>query len=169
MSRGKSFETELRNAFRTKHPGKYIERNHDRLTGKWGENGNAISLPSPPDLLVNGGGANGIRCYLIECKAQQGVSIPFMRKKDSPTLSDHQHDYLMDYEASGEIFHGFVAINFYKKRSFKKAWLVPITYWSQYQDRYPRKSLAMKHLEQDLPNYELHWQGKGVWKLPAWA
>ena len=169
MSRGKSFENELRKAFLVKYPGAYVERNPDRLTGRWGTDGRAISLPSPPDLIVNGARDSN---YLIECKAQQGVSIPFARGKDKvtgelrPTLSDHQHDYLMDYDKISDHHFGYVAVNFYEKRSYKKAWLIPISYWSNYQARYPRKSLAMKHLESDIPDMEMLWGGNGIWILP---
>lgn len=156
MARGKAFERELRKAFVARYPTAYVERNPDRLTGKGGH-----SVPSPPDLLVNAAHCN----YLIECKAIAGKSLPFSN------LSPHQHDHLMRYEEVSNMHKGFVAVNFYnnKKGRFNRAWLVPIGFWSEYQSRMPRKSLAMADLERLLPEHEMI-RGKGsVWILPRWT
>jgi hypothetical protein len=161
--RGKTFEGELLSAFRDKHPNAYVERNHDRMV--WGKP--ELSLPSPPDLIV----VKPDSLYLIEAKAKAGKSMPFSYSGGGTTLTDHQHDYLMKWDNMGKRYKGFIAVNLYnnKKGRFNRAWLVPIKYWSQYQQRYPRKSIAMKHLEDDLPYNELIRIPGSKWQLPEWA
>lgn len=122
-----------------------------------------MSAASPPDIIVNHKTAN----YLIECKVVKGISLPLTR------LSPHQHDYLMRYDDISECHHGHVAVMFYNGQRGRgrvlRAWLVPAPYWSRYQEKYPRKSLAMKHCESDLGSNELTWiPGRG-WELPDWV
>lgn len=160
--RGKSFERELLKAFREKYPDSYVERNHDRTV--WGKP--ELSLPSPPDLLA----VTPNNMYLIETKASSGKSISFQYSSGGPTLKEHQLLYLQKWDAMGDTFHGFIAVNLYnnKKGRFNRAWLVPVEYWCNYQNRYPRKSIAMKHLEDDLPKNELI-RVSGSWILPDWV
>jgi len=157
MSVGKRFEGELRKAFLGRHPEAYVERNPDKMVGK-----SKFSVPSPPDLIVNCRAGN----YLIECKVVKGISLPLSR------LSDHQHDYLMRYEMIGGSHHGYVATLFYngQRGSGRKhdAWLIPISYWSKYQTKHPRKSLAMKHCLADLERFRMRWIPAEGWELPAW-
>ena len=158
MSVGKRYESELAKAFRAKHPEAFVERQPDKMIGK-----GKVSLPSPPDLLVNSRVGN----YLIECKVVKGISVPLNR------LSIHQHDYLMRYDLISQDHAGFVGLLYYNGQRGKgrvyDSWLVPILYWSNYIHRYPRKSLARKHVEGDLKKYRCTWVPGVGWELPAWA
>lgn len=161
--RGKVFEGEVLRALCERYPSCYVERNHDRtIYGK-----PELSLPSPPDLIAILPHAN----YLIECKAKGGKSMPFKYSGGGDTLSQHQHDYLMQWENISDQCKAFVAVNLYnnKKGRFNRAWLVPIEYWSRYQSRYPRKSISIKHLEDDLPDHELIRLPGSKWELPSWV
>ena len=161
--RGKTFEKELLDALRERYPDGYIERNQDRTV--YGRPD--LSLPSPPDLIALTGDDN----YLIECKAKAGKSMPFFYSSSGPTLSEHQEEYLLNFDALSESHHGYVAINLYnnKKGRFNRAWLVPIEYYVHYMNRYPRKSISIKHLENDLPNNELIRLRGSRWQLPEWV
>lgn len=156
MSVGKTFEYQLRNAFRKKYPDAFVERQTDRMYQ------GGASAQSPPDLIVNRDGAN----YLIECKATKGKSIPFSR------LGDHQKRYLERYDSIGSQHHAFVACLFYNGQRGSgrvyRSWLVPILYWSDYQKKHPRKSMSINHIERDLRSHKLEWS-KGEWHLPDWA
>jgi hypothetical protein len=67
--------------------------------------------------------------------------------------------------------YGFVALMFYNglrgKKRLKEAWMVPIYYWSIYEEAKDRRSIARKDLAVDLgSDYQLVWvPGKG-WALP---
>ena len=157
MSVGKVFEYQLRDAFKKKYPDAFVERQVDRMFGS------GASVQSPPDLIVNRDGA----AYLIECKATKGKSIAFDR------LSAHQLTYLQKYDAIGECHHGFVACLFYNGQRGSgrvyRAWLVPISYWHDYQYRYPRKSISVGHVEMELGRFELLWVSGRGWELPVWV
>lgn len=154
MSVGKRFEYQVRNAFRSKYPDAFVERQTDRMYAA------SASQGSPPDLLVNANHAN----YLIECKAVKGKSLAFNR------LGSSQLEYLSRYESIGDRHSGFIAVLFYNgqlgARRMYCSWLVPIQYWIDYRDRRPRKSLAMKDLESQLGPYKMQWV-KGEWVLPS--
>lgn len=156
MSVGKRFEYELLKSLRAKHPSAFSERQPDRLYRS------GASQPSPPDILFNGSHAS----YLIECKVVKGMSLPLDR------LSPHQHDYLMRYDNISSKHHGFVAVLYYNGQRGKgrvhNAWLVPISYWSEYQSNHPRKSVSIKHLEGELPKHRCLWVA-GAWELPDWV
>jgi hypothetical protein len=156
MSVGKRFEYELLKAFKTKHPDGYCKRFTDSMFGK------GMSQASPPDFIIN------VKEYdaLVECKAVKGISLPFSR------LSLHQLQELEHYDSISDRHSGYVAVLYYNGQRGRgrshRAWLIPITYWSTYQDKYPRKSMSVKHVERDLKENECIWvPGKG-WKLPSW-
>ena len=151
MSVPKAFEREIVQAFRLKYPIAFVEKNPDKQYQK-----------SPPDVIVNAGHAS----YLIECKTKKGRRIPTNR------LDPHQHDYLMKYQAIGPSHFGFIATMFYNGRRgngrIKDAWLIPIDYWSEYQDRYSKKSLNYDRVKRELEGYRLHWKPGIGWELPDW-
>lgn len=154
MSVGKRFEYTLLKQLRHDYPGSYIERNVDRLYGR----GN-YSVKSPPDIIAN------TPCFdaLIECKAVKGQSLPFNR------LSLHQLHYLEQYHNISDRHLGLIAVLYYNGQRGKgrvhDAWLIPVTYWTQYESRYPRKSIARKHVEVELDDYRCYWS-RGKWTLP---
>lgn len=155
--KGKSFERDLAKAFRSKYPKSFVERIPDKMIGK----GN-VSVQSPPDLVVNSPRYQ----YLIECKVVKGISLSLSR------LSPHQHDYLEVYDRISLTHKAYVAVCFYNgklgKARVNRAWLVPIHYWDGYTERHDRKSIAMKHLEVELADNELHWVPAVGWEIPLW-
>lgn len=153
MSVAKQYERSMLHAFRNAMPYGYVERNTDRVYG------NGLSQPSPPDFIA----LDGHTSFLVECKAVKGQSLPLNR------LSEHQATYLHKF-ARMDHSYGYIAVLFYNggrgKSQIKRSFLIPAGYWASYASKYSRKSIALKHVANDLRHLECVWQNGG-WTLPA--
>lgn len=153
--RGKAFEREMFLSLQEwfKDEGSYyIERNPDRFSGS------GVSAKSPPDLLS----ITKSHSYLIECKSRSSPSLSFV------SLPTHQAEYLDNFEKIKDECQSFIAVNFYSKRKgsrYNIAYMIPYSYWSGYQIKYPRKSISMKHLEIDIPWMKME-RANGIWTRP---
>lgn len=148
MSRGKSFERELKQAFERANCLAY--RNVDAMTGK-----GKASVKSLPDLWAMH--PNGV-VNLIEAKVVKGTSIPFNR------LAEHQKDHLLAFDDHALSFYGFVGLMYYgDKPRWKRAFLIPIRSWVHAEKSMDRKSLPL-NAAGDV-GFELEWVPAQGWHI----
>ena len=148
MSRGKSFERDIKQAF--ERAGYLAYRNHDAMIGK-----GKSSVPSLPDLWAMHPSGDVL---LIEAKVVKGKSLPFNR------LADHQHAHLSKFDDHSLSFYGFVAAMYYGDNPrWKRAFLIHIKNWEYSRRHIGRKSLPLEHAEKI--GTELEWAPAQGWQI----
>lgn len=151
MSRGKSFEREIKQCF--ERAGYLCYRNHDAMIGK-----GKSSVKSLPDLWA----MRNDDINLIEAKVVKGKSIGFDR------LAPHQAEYLREFFEHSLSFNGHIAVMFYgDKPRWKRAFLVHIQTWDLLRRTLDRKSIPLSALEWDLMIPEFEWIPSKGWQLPT--
>ena len=138
--------------------GCWTQRNGDNMTTRPG--GITIPLNSPPDLMVCSTGWNA----LIECKATTLGTIPLNK------VRDHQHDALAAFTKIGPEHHAFVALNYCNlklgKARVNRAWLIPFSVWSTYEQDHQRKSIRLDWLEWNGAEWAIAWVPGAGWLIP---
>lgn len=156
---GKRFEQKFRECM---EPHAYVLRIPDsvRFVG-----GHMIGEETDADFLV----VTGEDSYLVECKAANRPRL------DYGNVKPHQEAALADFDAIGERCHGFLAVEFYDKETYRRAhrmFLLPIRKWLGFKADSGRKSMpvsAFEELGKELPYVGSGYVFDGRWFREAEA
>lgn len=123
--------------------------------------GRIVSTETDADFLVQ----TGTDSYLVECKATNRPRLEYYNVKE------HQEQALASFDALGERCHGFLAVEFYNKVSYRlphRMFLLPIDRWIAFKEASGRKSMPLRTFSEQA--VELTYRGSayefsGEWYL----
>ena len=127
--------------------------------------GRLVGSETEADFLV----ATGEDSYLVECKASNRPRLDFYNVKE------HQEESLAEFDAMGPRCHGFLAVEFYDKETYRRAhrmFLLPIRKWLGFKADSERKSMpvsAFEELGKELPYVGSGYVFDGRWFREAEA
>lgn len=134
INAGKRFEDKFRKS--AEQAGGYVIRIPDKVVFRGGR---AIGEQTEADFLVAYSGD----AHLVECKSANCLRLNFRNVKE------HQEQALLRFDSCGKHLHGWLAVEFYDKKSYRasrRMFIMPITKWIHFKDS-GRKSMPLVAFE----------------------